>query len=110
MFCNEPKGPAFTQYVHLDEKMGYIYCDKCTDVADAAIEYWHTNFAFGKANYLRNRIIQIKRTSGIIEGGWELYNPFIRTNDDGTDKVHCYNKRQNLVRWCILDDILKLNP
>ncbi len=110
MFCSEPNGLSFFQYVHLDEKIGYIYCDKCADSVDAAIEYWYTNIAFGKANYLRHRTIQVRRSSGIVESGWEVYNPFIHMNEEGIDKIHCYNKKLNLGRWCILDDILKLNP
>ena len=109
MFCEKPQGQSFTQYVHLATRMGYIYCDKCKTAADEACAYWRDCVAYGKANYLKDRDIQVKRSSGIIEHGWELYNPFIHTNDEGIDKIHCYNKAQDLGRWCKLEDILELN-
>ena len=110
MFCEKPQGQSFTKYVHLEEKVGYIYCENCKAAADEASKYWRECVAYGKANYLKDRDIQIKRSSGIIECGWELYNPFIHTNDEGIDKIHCYNKAQDLGRWCKLEDILELNP
>ena len=110
MFCEDPKGPSYMKYVHLEEKLGYIYCKNCQGSADEAIEYWTNNVAYGKANYLQHRDIQIRRTSGEIESGWEVYNPFVYTNEEGLDKIQCYNKTQNLCRWCKLDDILELNP
>jgi len=110
MFCEDPKGPSYMNYVHLEEKIGYIYCKNCQASADEAREYWMNNVAYGKANYLKNRNIQIRRTSGDIESGWEVYNPFIYTDNEGIDKIHCYNKTQGVVRWCKLEDILELNP
>lgn len=109
MFCDKPEGISSTKYVHLEEKMGYIYCENCKAAVNECCKYWSECVAYGKANYLKNRDIQVKRSSGIIESGWELYNPFIYTNDEGIDKIHCYNKVQDLGRWCKLDDILELN-
>ena len=110
MFCEDPQGPSFITYVHFEELVGYIYCANCEDTAVECSKYWSNNVAFGKAKYLQGRDIKIKRTSGIIESGWELSNPFIRTNHKGIDTIHCYNKAQDLGRWCELDNILGLNP
>jgi hypothetical protein len=110
MFCEDPKGPAFTKYVHLDDKMGYIYCEKCRAKVDATVAYWDNHLAYGPANYLKNQIIQIKRSSGLIETGWVLHKPYIMINSDGKEILYCYNQDQNLARWCIISDILALNP
>ena len=110
MFCENPQGPSYIIYVYLEELVGYIYCANCKDSAVECSKYWNNNVAFGKANYLKEKDIQIKRTSGIIESGWKLSNPFIRTNPKGMETIHCYNKTQDLGRWCNLVDILDLNP
>ena len=110
MFCEDPKGPAFTQYIHLEDRMGFIYCDQCRAEADAAVNYWDNYLAYGPANYLKNQVIQIKRTSGLIETGWVLHKPYIMINSDGKEILYCYNQSQNMARWCIISDILALNP
>jgi len=110
MFCENPQGPSYIIYVYPEELVGYIYCANCKDSAVECSKYWNNNVAFGKANYLKEKDIQIKRTSGIIESGWKLSNPFITFNPKGMETIHCYNKTQDLGRWCNLVDILDLNP
>jgi len=110
MFCTTPKGESYTQYVNLPERMGYIYCEDCKELANKATQHWKENIAFGEANYLRDRDIKIKRTSGVIESGWELHSPFTHTNDQGIEMIQCYHKTQDMARWCKLEEILELNP
>ena len=110
MFCTTAKGDSYTQYVNLADRMGYIYCDRCKEIAEQTIQNWKENIAFGKANYLRDRDIKIKRTSGLIESGWELHNPFTHINEEGIETIQCYHKTLDMGRWCKLEEILALNP
>ena len=59
---------------------------------------------------MKNKDIKVKRSSGEIESGWMLDNPVISNDIDGNDTIHCYNQIQVLGRWCLLKDILELNP
>lgn len=110
MFCTTSKGDCYTQYVNLPERMGYIYCENCKEHANKATQHWKENIAYGEANYLRDRDIKIKRTSGLIENGWELHNPFTHINDQGIEMIQCYHKTLDMARWCKLEEILELNP
>ncbi len=110
MFCDNPKGEAFTNYVDLPNKMGYIYCNKCEKHAEKAVEEWKDSLMYGRANYLKNREIFIKRTSGDIEKGWKLCNPFLSYDINGIARIQCCNDSFKKERWCLLDEIIDLNP
>jgi len=110
MFCINQKGETFTRYVDFHNKLGYIYCNKCEERTIDAIKVWKERIAYGPANYLKNKDIKIKRSSGEIESGWILDNPVISNDIDGNDTIHCYNQTHVLGRWCLLKDILELNP
>lgn len=114
MFCEEPEGSCYTYYVCIYSKMGYITCEKCIDTCKATLADWHKNIAYGKANYLKDKLIKIKRSpvNGVraIEDGWCLDNPITAHNNDGRETIHCYNVKSDMARWCLIDEILELNP
>jgi hypothetical protein len=110
MFCPDPQGESYITYVDLTSKMGYISCNECREKMMEAVEFWKTNRAYGKANYLQDRDIKIKRSNGDIESGWRLNNPFINTSDEDQTTIHCYNESKNIGKWVLLDSILELNP
>lgn len=110
MFCPDPKGRSYSTYVDLESKMGYICCENCQEKMKTTAEFWRENKAYGKANYLKNRTdLKIKRSSGVIEEGWRLDNPFYKYDDAGRITIHCYNETQNIGKWCYMDDVLELN-
>ena len=114
MFCDEPEAPSYSYYVCLYSKMGYISCDKCKGKCKDAITNWEKNIAYGQANYLKEKTIKIKRSpvNGLraIEEGWTLDNPITALNNDGKETIHCYNPKKDMARWCLMDEILELNP
>jgi len=110
MFCDKPKGPSYSYYVSLTDKMGFLACGKCKEKADETLENWHANLAYGKARYLKDKIIKIKRSSGEIEDGWSLDNPLTGVDNRGIEVIHCYHEKTDLGRWCKLKEILELNP
>ena len=110
MFCIDQKGSTFTRYVDIHSKLGYIYCINCKDNATNAGKIWNDRIAYGPANYLKNKDIRIKRSSGEIESGWSLDNPVISQDSHENEIIHCYNETTCLGRWCLMQDILELNP
>jgi len=110
MFCIDQKGQTFSRYVDLDSKMGYIHCNNCKEHSINAVKVWNEKLAYGQANYLKERIINVKRSTGEIESGWILYNPVISYDIDGNEIIHCYNETQKLSKWCLLKVILEINP
>ena len=110
MFCEKPKGPSYSYYVSLVDKMGFLSCGKCKDKANETLDNWHEKFAYGKAHYLKDKIIKIKRSSGEIEDGWCLDNPLTGTDNRGIEVIHCYYEKEDIGRWCKLKEILELNP
>jgi len=110
MFCPEPQGESYITYVDLTTKMGYISCNNCKDKMNEAVKFWHTQRAYGEANYLKERDIKIKRSNGDIESGWRLSNPFVEIDEEGRTTIHCYNESKNIGKWVFLDSILELNP
>jgi hypothetical protein len=111
MFCDNPKGESKCYYVYLQTKMGYISCNNCHSKMEEAVKEWNEQLAYGRANYLKETEIKIKRSSGEIEDGWIIDNPFSNVSDtSGLEMLHCFNKEKNLNRWCNIDDLLELNP
>jgi CRISPR/Cas system CMR-associated protein Cmr5 small subunit len=110
MFCEHAKGMSMTRYVDVYNKLGYIYCHECTAAVDDAIKVWNDKIAFGKANHLKNKLINVRRTSGEIETDWIIDSPSISYNSDCEEIIHCYNSKQDIGKWCILYDIIELNP
>lgn len=114
MFCSNPEGPSYSYYVCLYSKMGYFTCEKCNENCKETVAEWHKTLAYGKANYLKDKKIKIKRSpvNGVraIEDGWSLDNPMTTHNDDGKETIHCYHVEKDMARWCLIDEILELNP
>ena len=111
MFCTDPKGESCMTYVALEAKMGYISCIDCREKMRAAVEYWRTHRAYGAANHLKDRSdLKVKRSNGEIEAGWCLNNPLTSYDvETGCETVRCYNKSQNIGKWCTVASILELN-
>jgi transcription elongation factor Elf1 len=108
MFCENPKGSSLTNYVCMDEKLGYISCVNCEQKMEEAVKLWHKHYDI---NHLKNTDIKIKRSSGEIESGWRLLNPITINSDDAQiQKIYCINETEQLTKWCRIDDILSLNP
>jgi hypothetical protein len=110
MFCIEQKGDTYTRYVDFHNKLGYIYCRKCEEYVTNAINIWKERIAFGSANYLKNKYINVRRSTGEIEPGWILDSPILSNDINGNETIHCYNDKLNLGKWCTLKEILELNP
>ncbi len=112
MFCDDPKGETHTYTVYDELKMGYISCPSCQTQAEAAVKEWHETMAYGRAKYLQNADnIKIKRSSGEIEDGWKIDNPFIGVSrTDGRETLHCCNKENSINKWCYVDDLIEMNP
>jgi hypothetical protein len=108
MFCENPKGPSYSYYVSLMDKMGFLSCGKCKEKANETLDQWHLNIAYGRARYLKDKIIKIKRSSGEIEDGWTLDNPLTGVDNRGIEVIHCYNQKEDIGRWCKLKEILDL--
>ena len=110
MFCENPKGECYHNYVYLQEHYGYITCANCIEKGKEAATYWNKHIAYGKANYLKDQSITIKRSSGELDEGWALDNPLLGIARNGTDTIHCFHSEKQLGRWCYLDEIVRLNP
>jgi hypothetical protein len=112
MFCDDPQGKTQTYTVYNELKMGYISCMRCEYLAKAAVKEWHATIAYGRANYLKDADnLKIKRSSGEIEDGWRIDNPFIGISRiDERETLHCSNKNNSMNKWCYVDDIIELNP
>jgi transcription elongation factor Elf1 len=110
MFCEQPTGPSFLWSVDITSKMGYIYCSNCKNSVHAAVHDWHANKAYGRVRYLKDREIQVKRSSGEIEGGWVIDSPFVEEGMDGQEVIRCYHKTNCLGRSCAVEDLIRLNP
>jgi hypothetical protein len=110
MFCVNPKGEAYVYNIDACNRLGYVSCVKCTALALHAVNTWHEHLAYGKANYLKKCDIKVKRSSGVEEPGWKLDNPIIGIDENNDEVIYCHNKIQNVGKWCLLEDIVKLNP
>ena len=112
MFCEKPKGPSIVDYVYIQENMGFISCDLCKDQMKDAVNVWEEKVAYGRVNYLKESVIKIKRSSGDIDDGWKLGNPFIRLDSCNLERelVDCVDIGRDLQKWCAVDDIIRLNP
>jgi hypothetical protein len=114
MFCEKPEGSAYTYFVCIPDKLGYICCEKCTDVAKKNVDIWNNTIAYGgRAYYLKEKIIKVKRSekngTREIEDGWIIDYPITMFSNE-TEMVHCYHSEKNIGRWCYIDEILELNP
>jgi hypothetical protein len=110
MFCEDPRGGAYIYTVYKDGHVGFITCDNCREKCKATFDYWNAHIAYGKARYLKDRVIKIKRSSGEIEDGWALDNPLVDYASDGKKIIHCFHNDKDIARWCHMDEILELNP
>ena len=114
MFCKNPKGASYTYYVCLQDKLGYISCEKCKDegCGAKAVLNWNNTIAYSRANHLKDKNIKVKRSEKngerAIEDGWILDYPLTRS-EEGNEMIHCYNADQNISKWCYLDEIIELN-
>ena len=108
MFCEAMA--CLTHYIYLPDRMGFMSCTMCQERMEQAVKNYKDTLAFGPANYLSGQTIKIKRSSGNIESGWILDNPFTSLTPEGEEMIHCYQARDNMGRWCRLVEILELNP
>ena len=51
---------------------------------------------------------KVRRTSGEIEGGWQIKSPPLVLWREGREKLLCINKK-NDIKWCNIDDLLQIN-
>lgn len=110
MFCEKPSGVSYTMYVDFYNKLGYIYCINCELACKAAKTIWNEQVAFGPVNYLKDKLINVRRTTGEIESGWIIDSPLTSYNQDCKETIHCYHSEHDLGKWCLLEDIILLNP
>ena len=112
-FCTpprEPEGAVFANYISMEMNFGFVSCTLCLDTAKEAKAEWISNEAFGKANHLKNTDIQIRRSSGLIESGWRLYdkNPLV-IPFDSFECVECIDSTHTITRYCKINELLELN-
>jgi transcription elongation factor Elf1 len=110
MFCVNPTGPVYGRYVDIEANYGYIHCGKCIVVAEHMVNTWNKKVAYGRVKYLKHSIINIKRSSGAIEPGWRIHGPMIVYDNNNKELIHCTNETNTVFRWCLVDDLLELNP
>jgi hypothetical protein len=110
MFCETPEGETYMTHVSIEARLGYMSCSNCREKMKAAVEFWRKNKAYCKANHLKDNMdLKVKRSNGLIEGGWRLNNPLVSFADDGRTTIHCYNEKQDIGKWCYMDDVLEWN-
>ncbi len=109
-FCENPKGGVYNHYINFDYKIGFLSCEKCNNKANDAVEEWFATEAWGDANFLRNKNIKIKRSSGDIESNWKLdkEKPFVEMIK-GSKAVHCIKDDGLISKYCLISDLLELN-
>ncbi len=66
-FCSNPSGDVYEHYINRIYNFGFLSCKNCCSKAKEAVEDWFETKSYGEVNYLRNKNIKVKRTSGIIE-------------------------------------------
>lgn len=110
-FCCNPKGNIIITYISIPENFGFISCNKCINKAENAKKYWFETQAFGPVKHLKGINLNIKRSNGTIEDGWVLNND-IPTIDEINNElvVNCINYKLNISRWCLVDNIIEMNP
>jgi len=109
-FCENPQGGIYCHYINIEYKHGFISCEKCKEEAKKAVTDWFENKAYGDANYLQGRKINVRRSSGKIESNWTLdtNNPFPE-KIDGYLSVKCLNPDSTIEKFCLISDLLELN-
>jgi hypothetical protein len=110
MFCRELNYAAYLMHVSVEAKVGYICCPDCKEKAEEMMKIWNKKYAYGEANYLKDKAIKILRSSGEIEDGWRLNNPLIDVSPEGKIIISCCHHEKKLEKWCYLRTILELNP
>jgi hypothetical protein len=109
MFCQYPEGPVYGRYVDIEANYGYIHCNKCHANAEDMVNIWNIYFAYGRVKYLKNEIIKIKRSSGLIESGWRINSPLVLHDCNNNEIIHCMNDEKIIFRWCLVNDLIELN-
>ena len=113
MFCPHPKGETISTYVDTMNKLGYISCVPCQSKMEEAAKAFDARVSMDRVAHLQNKEFCIRRSSGEIEGGWRLMPPSILFDAFWQAEVILCSHSQDgkdVVKWCVLDDILKLNP
>ena len=82
---------------------------------EEAVKVWQDRLMYGRAFYLKGKTFSIRRSSGEIEPGWTFYTSpykscFKWDMNKNKEIVYCANDEKQLLRWCILDDVLDVNP
>ena len=115
MFCPDPKGQTASTYVDLMNKLGYISCIPCQGKMDEAVNAFNKRVSMARVAHLQDKDFCIRRSSGEVEGGWRLmlqpiqFDALLQTELIMCSRCHL-EEGKDIVRWCILEDILKLNP
>jgi hypothetical protein len=115
MFCADPKGQTASTYVDLMNKLGYISCIPCHGKMDEAVNAFNKRVSMARVAHLQDKEFCIRRSSGEIQGGWRLmlqpiqFDALLQTELILCSRCHS-EEGKDIVRWCILEDILKLNP
>ena len=115
MFCPEPKGQTASTYVDLMNKLGYICCVDCQYKMDEAVNAFNKRVSMSRVAHLQDKEFCIRRSSGQVEGGWRFmlqpiqFDTLLQTELIMCSRCHL-EEGKDIVRWCILEDILKLNP
>lgn len=108
-FCTNPKGGVYQYFISIEDKLGFLSCEKCQEKAKEYVSKWMSTKAYGRANKFRNMKFKVRRSSGVIDPNWELSEyPFVDyvQNDEC---VECVNKEEKIVKMVRIDDLLELN-
>ena len=106
-FCSEPTGDSFIFEVSKADMFGFISCKKCIDIADKAYKNWFDNKAYGDVNYLKDKKIKVRRSSGDIEDDWELSKQSTLVQNG---YLVCVNHRLDIHKSIKIDELMELNP
>jgi hypothetical protein len=116
MFCPHPKGESISTYVDVMNKLGYISCLPCRDNMEEAVKAFDKRVSMERVAHLRNKEFCIRRSSGEVEGGWSLmfqpitFDAFTQTEIILCSRCHPSQAGKDIVKWCIVEDIVRLNP
>lgn len=109
-FCTNPSGDVYSHWISMDYRFGFLSCDECIKIGEAAVIDWFNTKAYGPANHLRKIQVKITRSSGAIESDWVLDqdNPFVEIVE-GSSCVHVVKTDDSVSKWVKVDDLVKLN-
>ena len=113
-FCTHVTNPGpYMHYISFETKNGWVSCgqEECKRMGKRAIEYFMKHEAYGRANHLKDREINVKRTSGQMDNDWVLERsyPEVQMDHKGEEKVCVTKPIAFIEKWVSIDNLLSWN-